>query len=144
MDQRLALITAESDRVYAELSAKLASLGAGSAVSQRSGWTASQVYGHLARWLERSQESLERHLRGEAPVHEHEDEDSLNVRWAAEDEALSEIDAQVWCEEARGRLLATLSFIPAESWDRTVELLARDDTIVHARAHLASLVARGA
>jgi hypothetical protein len=84
----------------------------------------------------RSHAALLRHRDGEPQTAPQEDEDTINDRWAAEDAQLTGDEARERCAGARERLFSALRDVPAEEWDGVIDLIARDDTIIHPRAHI--------
>jgi len=137
-------IRQESDAVTKALLDALDSRGPGPVQGEAGkSWTAAQVLSHLSRWQRVSLDALRRHLAGERPRTEHEDENVLNDRWVAEDVALVYEEAKARYTASREELLVATLAVPDSSWDIVVETLATDDTTVHVRAHLAAITSHG-
>jgi hypothetical protein len=135
---RMAFILRESRLAWEAFDRELRERGEGPVDG---GWTASIVYAHVARWLERADERLQRHIEGapdgapENPVAE----DALNQRWATEDVSLALEQARGRCEAAFERLHARLAELDPMEWDETVLQMAEDDALDHLRSHLHSM-----
>lgn len=105
------------------------------------GWTARDVYAHLARWMEHSTSSLEAYVAGRdqpSPIEGTDDE--INARWQAEDAALTLDDARSRAETQFERRSQVIESVPAERWDKAVEAFAHADGAQHYRAHRNAIV----
>jgi hypothetical protein len=108
---------------------------------QSPGWTARDVYAHLARWMEHSTSGLEAYLAGRAqPPSLEGSDDEINARWQAEDAGLALDVARARAEAQFERRIAVIESVPADRWDKLVEAFAHADGAQHYRAHRNAIV----
>jgi len=99
------------------------------------GWTARDVYAHLARWMTNSTDGLEAWLAGRVNPPIGGTDDEINARWQAEDSGLTLEEARARAEQQFERRISVIEAVPAERWDQAVEAFARADGAQHYRAH---------
>jgi hypothetical protein len=99
-------------------------------------WEGKDVYAHLARWIHNSTDALEAWLDGRRLIPPPEgDDDQINARWQAEDNALSFADARERAHEAFARRMAAIRAVPLECWDPIVVKMAEADGYQHYSNH---------
>jgi len=129
----MAVILRESRRAWEALDSNLQAKGAGPVQGE---WTASAVYAHLGRWLERATADVRQHLDGGEAPPPVENEDAANDRWAKEDATLPVAEARERCARAFEAMHGMLAELDPEHWDETVLQVAEDDAWNHLRVHL--------
>jgi len=99
-------------------------------------WEARHVYAHFARWMGHSTDDFEAVLAGrERPPSPEGDDDTVNARWRAEDDAVTFEDARRRAHEAFDRREAAIRSVPAERWDRLLNEIAHADGNGHIGGH---------
>jgi hypothetical protein len=107
-------------------------------------WEARHVYAHFARWMSHSTGDLEAVLRGrERPSSPEGDDDTVNARWRAEDDAISFAEARQQAQGAFDRREAAIRSVPAEGWNPLLDEIARADGYGHIGGHRRYIEAAG-
>ena len=109
------------------------------------GWTARDVYAHLARWINHSTDALESWLATRTlPTPSLEgDDDQINARWQAEDSGLSLAEARSRAQQAFERRIRAIESAASDRWDPILEATAHADGAEHYRNHQRYIVADG-
>jgi hypothetical protein len=103
-------------------------------------WTARDVYAHLARWMSRSVDELEAHLKGDRLPPVPGTDDEINARWATEDAGLSLEEARGRAHAACERRLRSIQAVPSDRWDPRGWALANADGWKHFEAHRRAII----
>ena len=99
-------------------------------------WNSRDAYAHLARWMEYSAAKLKSLVTGEQPPKLEDNAEELNVRWEAEDTALSLDEARQWAMISCETRKRAIEAIPTVIWGGEIEQYARIDGAQHFRDHL--------
>ena len=103
------------------------------------GWTARDVYTHLARMMETTTNVMEAKLAGhQIPDWGDGDDEAENKANAEIQRTYSHMgldDARTWAEEQFERRIRVIESIPADASDHQMERLMRADGAHHYRAH---------
>jgi hypothetical protein len=118
------------DALRARLEASIAA-----PLSENTAWTGKDVYGHLARWQQRSIDDLRTILANGRSSPDDGDENALNDRWAVEDSGLTADEARQRCLQTRTVLRAIVAGFDGTEWQR-LGRLCDDITGPHYEHHL--------
>ncbi len=100
-------------------------------------WSSRDVYAHLARWIGRTVEQVQRKSAGVdwlPPLTGTDDE--INERWAAEDRALTLKQAREWCIATTETLRRLIEDLSVDQWNRFGRRCMEDIDGGHYRAHI--------
>jgi hypothetical protein len=107
-------------------------------------WEARHVYAHFDRWMGHSTDDLEAVLASrERPRKPEGDDDTVNARWRAEDDAISSEEARRRAQEAFERRTAAVEGVPPERWDDLLTAIAHADGYKHIAGHRRYIEAAG-
>lgn len=99
-------------------------------------WRASDVYAHLARWIDFSMDQFEARRDGrEPPPNPPGTDDEINARWQAEDADLTLAEARERALLAYKRRIDAVRSLPAERWDDELKAIANADGFQHFESH---------
>jgi hypothetical protein len=98
-------------------------------------WRAQDVYAHLARWLERSNQNLTAYIHGHNLATDINNPDETNNMWKMEDWHMSLADARHKAHQAFEERIRILHSIPLGKWDFKLEKIAAYDGAEHYKAH---------
>ena len=102
------------------------------------------MYAHFARWMSHSTDDLEAVLAGrERPASPEGDDDTVNARWRAEDDAIDFEEARRRAQAAFERREAAIRTVPEERWDPLLDKIARADGYGHIGGHRRYIEAAG-
>jgi len=103
-------------------------------------WTSRDVYAHITRWLNHSNEVIEAYCSGKKLPSLEGTAEEINSRWQREDSRMSLNDARERARKAFTRRLRSIEAIPVDLWDEELEKIARYDGATHYALHLNYIV----
>jgi hypothetical protein len=98
-------------------------------------WSSRDVYAHLARWIEHSNQAMEAYREGRTISHPPGTDDEINERWRLEDRVLTLAEARKKACEAFDQRLRIIRTVPLELWDNELEKIVLYDGWAHFSAH---------
>ena len=98
-------------------------------------WTSRDVYAHLARWLDHSNEDLVAYCAGRPVSPPIADFEGVNSKWQKEDSNLSLATAKLKACASFDKRRAIIDSIPLDRWDDRLERIARYDGSDHLALH---------
>jgi hypothetical protein len=98
-------------------------------------WKSQDVYAHLARWLERSNQHMQAYILGHNLSPNISNPEEMNELWKMEDCHMSLEEARAKGQRAFDERIRILHSIPQEKWDFKLEKIAAYDGAEHYKAH---------
>ena len=103
-------------------------------------WTSRDVYAHITRWLNHSNELIETYCTGKKTPSLEGTAEEINSRWQREDSRMSLNDVRERARKAFTRRLRSIEAIPVNLWDEELEKIVRYDGATHYALHLNYIV----
>jgi hypothetical protein len=98
-------------------------------------WKSQDIYAHLARWLERSNQHMIAYIQGHNLPSEISNPLELNDIWKMEDYHLNLAEARQKAQKAFEERIKILHSIPLSKWDFQLEKISQYDGAEHYKAH---------
>jgi hypothetical protein len=98
-------------------------------------WSNRDVYAHLTRWMEHSNQARESYREGRTLSHPSGTDDEINERWRLEDKGLTLAEARIKACAAFDQRLQIIRTVPLELWDKKLEEIVLYDGWMHFSAH---------
>ena len=98
-------------------------------------WTSRDVYAHLARWINHSNNNIKAYSAGRSLTSLEGTGDEINARWQKEDSTMSLEEARSKAFKAFEQRLHLIRSIPEKRWDEELEKIVRYDGFDHYAAH---------
>jgi hypothetical protein len=100
-------------------------------------WTSRDVYAHLARWFDHSNQLMKEYLDtgSTPPPLSRVTIEELNTRWQQEDSTMTLHDARKKAHDKFEERLGILRSIPVEQWNSQLYEIAKQDGYLHFAIH---------
>jgi hypothetical protein len=136
MDQEMVRQMLDKDRAEWSLLAEVLDAHP-DAVLHKSGapWTNRDIYAHLARWLNHSNNDMKTYCSGGSDSPPVDNADEINFYWQQQDTELTLAEARERAFEAFVKRLEIVASIPPEQWDTELDRIALYDGWNHYSTH---------